>query len=332
MPSKKGSMKDLIAAIEKTHGSGSAFQIGKSKLTKIDAVPSGSLTLDLMTSIGGFPRGRITEAIGVESGGKSTICLLAIAEAQRAGGFAAYIDAEQALSQAYAKKLGVVIEDVLITQPDCGEQALDIVEKEILSGMFSIIIVDSVAALVPKAELEGEFGSSFMGLQARMMGQAMRKLAGAVRKSNTALVFINQIREKIGVVFGSPLTTPGGRALKFYASLRIDVSRVTTLKDDDKVIGARTRIKIIKSKVGHPFQEGEFDLLFGRGISRPGEILDLGEAEGLLQKNGAHYSYGETKLGAGRERSKAFLDMNPDLAATIEAEIKEKYRATGRLA
>jgi recombination protein RecA len=308
---------DALAAIEKSHGKGSIMRLGDGTLVPIEGYSTGSLGLDLAIGGRGFPRGRVIEIFGPESSGKTTLTLHVVAAAQRSGGMAAFIDAEHALDPQYAKKLGVDLDSLLISQPDHGEQALDICETLARSGAVDMIVIDSVAALVPKAEIEGEMGDSFVGLQARLMSQALRKLTGVVAKTNTCLIFINQIREKIGVMFGSPETTTGGRALKFYSSVRIDIRRIGTLKNGDLPIGARTKATVVKNKVAPPFRKVEFDILFNEGINQLGEILDLGVETGILKRSGTWLSYGDTRLGQGRDRAREFLLENPDLAREL---------------
>src|SRR5688500_12845314 len=290
----------------------------------IDVVPTGSLALDLALGVGGLPQGRIVEIYGPEGSGKTTVSLHVIAEAQKAGGLVAFIDAEHALDPAYAKALGVDIDNLLVSQPDTGEQALEITDTLVRSGAMDVIVVDSVAALVPRAEIEGEMGDSHMGLQARLMSQALRKLAGNVNRSHTILIFINQLREKIGVMFGSPETTPGGRALKFYSSVRLDVRRIDSLKDGSEIVGSRVRVKVVKNKVSAPFRKAEFDIQYGTGISKEGSLLDVAIEEGIVRKSGAWFIYGTDQLGQGRENAKTFLAENPDIATEIELKIKDK--------
>jgi recombination protein RecA len=312
-----------IGQIEKQFGRGAIMRLGEQNKLEVEAIPTGSLALDIALGIGGVPRGRI---YGPESSGKSTLCQHIIAEAQRMGGLAAYIDVEHALEPTYARALGVKVEDLLVSQPDTGEQALEIAEALVRSNAVDVIVVDSVAALVPRAEIEGEMGDSLPGLQARLMSQALRKLTGAIAKTNSAVIFVNQLREKVGVVFGNPEVTPGGRALKFYSSVRIDIRRIESLKQGQQVVGNRVRTRVVKNKVAPPFRTAEFDMLFtGRkmGISREGDILDLGVELNILKKMGAFYSYGEQRLGQGRENCRAFLIENPSLAAEIEAKIRE---------
>ncbi len=319
---KDGTLESALADIEKRFGRGAIMRLGDMQALEVAAIPTGSLALDIALGIGGIPRGRISEIFGPESAGKSTLAQHVIAEAQRAGGMAAYIDVEHALDPTYAAACGVNIKELLISQPDTGEQALEIVEALVHSNSVDIVVVDSVAALVPRAEIEGDMGDSLPGLQARLMSQAMRKLTAATSRSHTALVFINQMREKIGVVFGNPETTPGGRALKFYSSVRIDIRRVEGLKQGTTMIGNRTRAKVVKNKMAAPFRQAEFDIMFGTGISREGDIVDLGVEYGVVQKLGAFYTYGETRIGQGRENAKEFLRANPDVADAIEGEIR----------
>ena len=304
-----------ILAIEKQFGRGSIMRLGSSERQQVEAIPTGSIALDLALGVGGIPRGRITEIFGPESSGKTTLCQHVLAEAQRAGGVVAFIDVEHALDPQYARACGVNVDELLVSQPDTGEQALEITETLIRSGGVDCVVVDSVAALVPRAEIEGEMGDSFMGIQARLMSQALRKLTGTVSRSNTALVFTNQLREKIGVMFGNPETTPGGRALKFYASVRLDIRRIETIKSGTDSIGIRVRVKVVKNKVAAPFRVAEFDVMYGEGISREGGLLDVGVASDVVTKTGAWFTYGETRLGQGREQAKEFLRANPDVAA-----------------
>jgi recombination protein RecA len=311
-----------IAQIEKQFGKGSIMRLGEAKVVDIPAISTGSIGLDAAVGIGGMPRGRIVEIFGPESAGKSTLAMQVVAEAQALGGVAAYVDAEHALDADYAEKLGVQIDDLLISQPDSGEQALEIVEALVRSGGLDIVVVDSVAALVPRAELDGEMGDSLPGLQARLMSQALRKLTAVVGRTNTCLVFINQIREKIGVMFGSPETTTGGRALKFYSSVRLDIRRIGQIKDGDSVVGSRTRVKVVKNKVAPPFREAEFDIMYGLGISLEGELLDLGVEHKVVEKSGAWFSYGSERLGQGRENSKNFLRDNPEVRDRVKADLR----------
>jgi recombination protein RecA len=322
--SKDKAIEMALGQIEKNFGKGSIMRLGSKKALDIESIPTGSLGLDLALGIGGIPRGRIIEVYGPESSGKTTITLHMVAEAQKIGGMAAFIDAEHALDPEYAKNLGVDTDNLLISQPDYGEQALDIAEMLIRSGAIDILVIDSVAALVPKSELDGEMGETQMGLQARLMSHALRKLAGVVSKSKTAVIFINQIRQKIGVMYGSNETTTGGNALKFYASVRLDIRRITTLKDGDDMIGNRTRVKVVKNKVAPPFKKAEFDLMYGKGISKEGEILDYGVEFGIVDKSGSWFSYGKTRLGQGREKAKDFLNTNPDIQAEIDRKIRVK--------
>ncbi len=322
---KEKALELALAQIEKQFGKGSIMKLGANAKLDIEAIPTGALNLDIATGIGGVPKGRIIEIFGPESSGKTTVALHIIAEAQKQGGIAGFIDAEHALDPGYAKKLGVNIEDLIISQPDTGEQGLEIAEALVRSGAVDIIVVDSVAALVPKAEIEGDMGDSHMGLQARLMSQALRKLAGAINKSNTVVIFINQLREKVGVMFGSPETTTGGRALKFYASMRFDVRKIETLKKGDDVYGSRTRVKIVKNKVAPPFRQAEFDIIYGKGISKVGCILDMGVEAGVVNKSGAWYSYEGNRIGQGRENSKEYLESNPELMNLIDSKVREKF-------
>ena len=313
-----------LAQIEKQFGKGSIMRLGnKEAIVPIAVIPTGSISFDAALGIGGFPRGRVVEVFGPESSGKTTIALQVIAEANKTGGMAAFIDAEHALDPAYAKRLGVDIDNLLVSQPDYGEQALEIAEALVRSNAIDVLVVDSVAALVPKAELEGEMGDSHMGLQARLMSQALRKLTGIVSKSRTCLVFINQIREKIGVMFGNPETTTGGRALKFYASVRVDIRRIAAIKDGDSIIGSRTRVKIVKNKTAAPFREAEFDIMYGEGISREGDLLDVAVVQNIVEKSGAWFSYKTERIGQGRENGKQFLRENKDITARIEVEVRK---------
>jgi recombination protein RecA len=315
-------LSDVVAEIERQHGKGSIMKLGSKKFVPVDVVPSGSLALDVALGIGGIPRGRVVEIYGPESGGKTTLCLQIIAQAQKLGGKAAYIDAEHALDPVYARKLGVDVDELYVSQPDNGEQALEITQSLVRSGKMAIIVVDSVAALVPKAELEGDMGDPQMGLQARLMSQALRKLTGMTNTSRTILIFINQIREKIGVMFGSPETTTGGRALKFYASVRLDIRKTGLLKNGEVVIGAETKIKVVKNKLASPFTFAEVHLLYGHGVSREWDLLVLGEAHKILDKSGAFFSYQGQKLGQGAENSRIFLLQNPEIASKIEADLR----------
>ncbi len=313
-----------ILAIEKQFGRGSIMKLGSSERQQVDFIPTGSIALDLALGVGGVPRGRITEIFGPESSGKTTVCQHILAEAQHRGGVVAFIDVEHALDPTYARACGVNVDELLVSQPDTGEQALEITETLIRSGGIDCVVVDSVAALVPRAEIEGEMGDSFVGIQARLMSQALRKLTGAVSRSNTALVFTNQLREKIGVMFGNPETTPGGRALKFYASVRLDIRRIETIKSGTDAIGSRARVKVVKNKVAAPFRIAEFDVMYGEGISKEGGLLDVGVATDVVSKTGAWFNYGETRLGQGREASKEFLKLNKDVAERIDADIRNR--------
>lgn len=315
-----------ISQIERTHGKGTLMRLGDAAKLQVDVIPTGSLALDIALGVGGIPRGRITEIFGPESSGKTTLAYHIVAEAQKAGGIAAYIDAEHAVDPTYAKSIGVDVDNLLISQPGTGEEALDIMDTLARSGAVDVIVVDSVAALVPKAEMEGDMGDSHMGSQARLMSQALRKLGGSLAKTNTAAIFINQLREKIGVMFGNPETTPGGRALKFWASVRIDIRRGEAIKVGTEVVGVRTKVKVVKNKVAPPFRQAEFDLMFRGGISRSGGILDVGVEHGIITKSGAFFSYGDIRLGQGRENAKAFLDEHPEIADEIERQIRSALR------
>jgi recombination protein RecA len=322
---KKKALETALSQIEKKYGEGAIMRLGEGNALNIEAIPTGSIALDAATGIGGFPKGRIIEIYGPESSGKTTLALHAVAEAQRAGGEAAFVDAEHALDPIYAHNLGVDVDSLLVSQPDDGEQALEIVEQLARSGALDVIVVDSVAALVPRAEIDGEMGDSHMGAHARLMSQAMRKLAGVISKSNTIIIFINQLREKVGVVFGNPETTTGGRALKFYASIRMDVRRTESLKGTNgEFIGSHTKVKIVKNKVAPPFKTAEFDIMFGEGISRESELVDMAVSMDIMKKSGAWFSYGETRVGQGRENTKQYLRDNPEIANEIEAKIREK--------
>lgn len=322
---KKKALELAVTQIEKQFGKGAIMKLGTGEaLDEIPVISTGSLSLDLALGVGGLPRGRVVEIYGPESSGKTTLCLHAIAEAQKAGGTAAFVDAEHALDTTYAKKLGVQTDDLLVAQPDTGEQALEIVETLVRSGAIDIIVIDSVAALVPRAEIEGEMGDSHMGLQARLMSQALRKLTAAISKSMTTVVFINQIRMKIGVVFGNPETTTGGNALKFYSSVRLDIRRIESIKDGQEVTGSRVRVKVVKNKTAPPFKQAEFDIMFSEGVSKVGELIDLGVDKKIVDKAGAWYSYNEERLGQGREAAKTFLKANVDIADEIEQKIREK--------
>ncbi|GFZ83044.1 protein RecA [Compostibacillus humi] len=325
MNDRKQALDMALRQIEKQFGKGSIMKLGEQELQKIETIPSGSLALDVALGIGGYPRGRVIEIYGPESSGKTTVALHAIAEAQKLGGQAAFIDAEHALDPIYAKALGVNTDELLLSQPDTGEQALEIAEALVRSGAVDIIVVDSVAALVPKAEIEGEMGDSHVGLQARLMSQALRKLSGAINKSQTTAIFINQIREKVGVLFGNPETTPGGRALKFYSSVRLEVRRAEQLKQGNEVVGNKSKVKVVKNKVAPPFKQAEVDIMYGEGISKEGEILDIGAELDIIDKSGAWYAYNGERLGQGRENAKQFLRENPDMLEEIEAAIRKHY-------
>jgi recombination protein RecA len=323
-------LEAAIAQIEKSYGKGSIMRLGsKDVLVPVSVIPSGCLSLDAALGVGGFPRGRVIEIYGPESGGKTTMTLHIIAEAQKLGGQAAFIDAEHALDPAYARRLGVDVDNLLVSQPDHGEQALEIAETLIRSGGVDVVVVDSVAALVPKAELEGEMGEPQMGLQARLMSQALRKLTAIVSKSRTCLIFINQIREKIGVMFGNPETTTGGRALKFYASMRVDIRRIQSIKDGDRVVGSRTRAKVVKNKVAAPFREAEFDILYGEGISSEGDLLDLGVEKNVIEKSGTWLSFSGERMGQGRENARTFLKENKDIREKLESALRKKMEIPG---
>ena len=322
-------LEEVMAEIEKQFGKGSIMKLSEDSKVEVETVPTGSLSLDIALGAGGFPKGRIIEIFGPESSGKTTIALQAVAEVQKTGGRAAFIDAEHALDPVYAKALGVNLDELLLSQPDTGEQALEICEALVRSGAVQIVVIDSVAALVPQAEIEGEMGDSHVGLQARLMSQALRKLAGIINKTNTIAIFINQLREKVGVMFGNPETTTGGRALKFYASVRLDVRRGEQIKLGDSVIGNRTTVKVVKNKVAPPFKTASVDMMYGEGVSYEGELVDLGAEIGVLEKSGAWYSYNGEKIGQGKENTKIFLKNNPDMAAEIDAAIREHYNIAG---
>ena len=322
---KKRAIETAMAQIEKLYGKGSIMRCGDEQAANVEAISTGSLALDLALGIGGLPKGRIVEIYGPESSGKTTLALHVLAQAQKAGGEVAFIDAEHALDIGYARALGVNVEDMLVSQPDTGEQALEITEALVRAGAIDVIVVDSVAALVPRAEIEGEMGDSFVGLHARLMSQALRKLAGAINKTNCIVIFINQLREKVGVMYGNPEVTTGGRALKFYASVRIDVRRIETLKNGSEMIGNRTRAKVVKNKMAPPFREAEFDIMYGEGISMLGELIDLGVKLDLVQKSGSWYSMGETRIGQGRDSAKQYLRDNPEIAAKLEADIRRDF-------
>lgn len=318
---KQKALETALHQIEKQFGKGAIMRLGQNAAMQVDAIPTGSLSLDMALGIGGLPKGRIIEIYGPESSGKTTLALHCIAEAQKKGGYAAFIDVEHALDPIYAKALGVDIDELLVSQPDTGEDALEIAEALVRSGAIDIIVVDSVAALAPKAEIEGDMGAAHVGLQARLMSQALRKLAGSISKLNCVAIFINQLREKVGVMFGNPETTPGGRALKFYASVRIDIRKIDTLKVGGEVIGSRTRAKVVKNKIAPPFREAEFDIMYGQGISRIGELLDMAVQLDIVKKSGAWFSYDGTRIGQGRDNAKEFLKNNPDIASKVEEEL-----------
>ncbi|WP_312281667.1 recombinase RecA [Oscillibacter sp.] len=322
---KDQAIKSAIAQIEKAYGKGSIMRLGDRSNLEIDTVPTGSLALDLALGVGGLPRGRIIEIYGPESSGKTTLALHAVAQAQKKGGEVAFVDAEHALDPSYARALGVDIENMLISQPDTGEQALEITEALVRSGAIDVVVVDSVAALVPRAEIEGDMGDSYVGLQARLMSQALRKLTGAIGKTNCIVIFINQLREKVGVTYGNPEVTTGGRALKFYSSIRIDVRRIEALKNGTELIGNRTRAKVVKNKMAPPFREAEFDIMYGEGISRSGELIDLGIKLDLVQKSGSWFSMGETRIGQGRDTAKNYLRDNPEVMEKLEADIRANF-------
>ena len=322
---KMEALNEALKKIEKEHGKGSVMKLGETSGLDVDSIPTGVIGLDIAAGVGGLPRGRIIEVYGPESSGKTTVTLHCIAEAQKRNGIAAFIDAEHALDPVYARSLGVDVDNLIISQPDTGEQALDIAESLIRSGAIDILVIDSVAALVPKAEIEGDMGDSHVGLQARLMSQALRKLTGSIKKSNCVVIFINQLREKVGVMFGNPETTTGGRALKFFSTMRIEVRRIDSIKQGDKILGNRTRIKIVKNKVAPPFKQIEFDIMYGTGISKSGDLLDVAVGIDVIKKAGAWYSYNDEKMGQGRENSKNFLEENEDIEAEIEAKVREYY-------
>jgi recombination protein RecA len=330
-PDREKALALAMAQIEKNHGKGSVMRLGDEVRAPMSVIPTGSIALDVALGIGGLPRGRVVEIYGPESSGKTTLALHAVANAQAAGGIAAFIDAEHALDPEYAKALGVDTDSLLVSQPDTGEQALEIADMLIRSGAIDLVVVDSVAALVPRAEIEGEMGDSHVGLQARLMSQALRKIAGALSNTNTTMIFINQLREKIGVMFGSPETTTGGKALKFYASVRLDIRRIEALKDGTDVVGNRTRVKVVKNKMAPPFKQAEFDIIYGQGISREGSLIDVGVEQGLIRKAGAWYTYDGEQLGQGKENVRTFLRENPDIANEVEKRIKEKLGVGPRI-
>jgi recombination protein RecA len=330
-PDRSKALELALAQIDKNFGKGSVMRLGDEGRAPIEVIPTGSIALDVALGIGGLPRGRVVEIYGPESSGKTSLALHVVANAQKAGGIAAFIDAEHALDPEYAKNLGVDTDGLLVSQPDTGEQALEIADMLIRSGALDVLVVDSVAALVPRAEIEGEMGDSHVGLQARLMSQALRKIAGALNNSGTTAIFINQLREKIGVMFGSPETTTGGKALKFYASVRLDVRRIETLKDGGEAVGNRTRVKVVKNKVAPPFKQAEFDILYGKGVSREGSLIDMGVEQGILRKSGAWYTYEGDQLGQGKENARKFLRDNPDVANEIEKRIKDKLGIGAKL-
>ena len=322
---RKKALEAAMAQIEKQFGKGAVMKLGEVSAMNVEAIPTGALSLDIALGIGGVPRGRVVEIFGPESSGKTTVALHVIAEAQKSGGEAAFIDAEHALDPVYAKKLGVNIDNLIVSQPDTGEQALEICEALVRSGAIDVVVVDSVAALVPKAEIDGEMGDAFVGLQARLMSQALRKLTGVINKSKTTVIFINQLREKVGVMFGNPETTPGGRALKFYSSVRLDVRKIETLKRADQVIGSRTKVKVVKNKVAPPFREAEFDIMYGEGISREGNILDIASSLDIINKSGSWFSYNGERLAQGRDNAKQYLKDNPTLMAEVESKVRASF-------
>ena len=328
-PARRSALEKALGDLTKRFGDGTIMRLGEARHMNVEAIPTGSLALDIALGVGGVPRGRVTEIYGPESSGKTTICLHVVAEAQRRGGTCGYVDMEHALDPAYAAKCGVDVENLYISQPDTGEQALEIAEQLVRSGAMDVVVIDSVAALVPRAEIEGEMGDSHMGLQARLMSQALRKLSGAIKQSNTSVLFTNQLRQKIGVMFGNPETTAGGMALKFYASVRLDVRRIQAIKEGAEVIGARTRVRVTKNKVAAPFREAEFDIMYNEGISKVGDLVDIGTALEIITKRGAFFSYNDTRLGQGREQAKNFLKQHPDVAEEIELAIRAQQAATG---
>ena len=325
MNDKKKAIELALSQVEKQFGKGAIMKLGDSTKLNLESVSTGSIELDIALGIGGVPRGRIVEIFGPESSGKTTVALHIIAEAQKNGGEVAFIDAEHALDPAYAKNLGVDTENLIVSQPDTGEQALEIAETLVRSGAIDVVVIDSVAALVPKAEIDGEMGDTHVGLQARLMSQALRKLAGAISKSNTTAIFINQLREKVGVMFGNPETTPGGRALKFYASVRLDVRKIENIKQGNDVVGSRTRVKVVKNKVAPPFKQAEFDIMYGEGISKEGSVLDVAVNNDIVLKSGAWYSYGDTRIGQGRENAKQYLKENPELTRELDSKLREIF-------
>lgn len=322
---KEQALDNALSEITKRYGDGSIMRLGESRSMLVEAIPTGSLSLDIALGVGGIPRGRVTEIYGPESSGKTTICQHIVAEAQKMGGTCAFVDMEHALDPSYAAKTGVDVNNLLISQPDTGEQALEITETLVRSGAVDVVVIDSVAALVPRAEIEGDMGDATMGMQARLMSQALRKLSGAIKQTNTAVIFTNQLRQKIGVMFGNPETTSGGMALKFYASTRLDVRRIQSIKVGSEIIGNRTRVRVVKNKVSAPFRTAEFDIMYNEGISKEGDLIELATEMEIVSKRGSHYSYGETKLGQGRENAKAFLRENPDIAEKIEQIIRKEH-------
>ena len=328
---REKALNDALAQIQKQFGKGAIMKLGETSSLNIETISTGSISLDLATGVGGVPKGRIVEIYGPESSGKTTLTLHIVAEAQKKGGKCAFIDAEHALDPVYAKNLGVKVDELLVSQPDTGEQALEICDMLARSGALDVIVIDSVAALVPKAEIQGEMGDSHMGLQARLMSQALRKLTAVISKSNCTVIFINQLREKVGVMFGNPETTTGGRALKFYSSVRLDVRRIEALKQGGEVIGNRTRVKVVKNKIAPPFKEAEFDIMFGEGISMVGDILDLAASTNIINKSGAWYAYDGNKIGQGRENAKLYLKENPEICAQVEAKVREFYGLTAKV-
>ncbi len=328
-PARRSALEKALGDLTKRFGDGTIMRLGEARHMNVEAIPTGSLALDIALGIGGVPRGRVTEIYGPESSGKTTICLHVVAEAQRRGGTCGYVDMEHALDPAYASKCGVDVENLYISQPDTGEQALEIAEQLVRSGAMDVVVIDSVAALVPRAEIEGEMGDSHMGLQARLMSQALRKLSGAIKQSNTSVLFTNQLRQKIGVMFGNPETTAGGMALKFYASVRLDVRRIQAIKEGAEVIGARTRVRVTKNKVAAPFREAEFDIMYNEGISKVGDLVDIGTALEIITKRGAFFSYNDARLGQGREQAKNFLKQHAEVAEEIELAIRAQQAATG---
>jgi len=328
IPDRKKALEAALTQIERSFGKGSIMRLGDSTVLEIDVIPTGSLGLDHALGVGGIPRGRVTEVYGPESSGKTTLALHMIAEAQKAGGEAAFIDAEHALDATYARALGVNTDDLLVSQPDTGEQALDICETLVRSSAVDIVVIDSVAALTPRAEIEGEMGDAHMGLQARLMSQALRKLTAVISKSKTSVIFINQIRMKIGIMFGNPETTTGGNALKFYSTVRLDIRKIATIKDNQEVIGSRTRVRVVKNKVAPPFREAEFDIIYGKGVSRTGELLDMAVNNGIIDKSGSWFSYGSDRLGQGRENARNFLESNPEVYAEVETKVQQALGMT----